>query len=177
MTGPENGGEVPVPLLGPIPVPVPCCGSGVTATIEFGHRSGLLRDFDGRHGLWYDFLHLNGDFDAMPADFNPDVLPAASRYDAEGLTRREGGRPKIVLHGANVVQYLARLEGQQLVEHPFHGFQGERTGRKVQVPCGGDDIRALARMKDERVPIGADDGGQQRVYKRHSSPTGISRSP
>ncbi len=70
----------------------------------------------------------------MPADFNPDVLAAASRDDAEGLTGREGVGPKIVLHGANFVEHLARLEGQQLVEHPFHGFQGERTGRKVHVP-------------------------------------------
>ena len=67
----------------------------------------------------------------MPADLNPDVVAAARRNDAEGLARREGGRAEVVLHRADLVERLARLGRQQLVEHPFHGVQGERARREL----------------------------------------------
>ena len=82
-----------------------------------------------------------------------------------------------MLHGADFVERLARLGWQQLVEHPFHRVQGERARRKLFLAGGSDDVGALARMKDERVSIGANDCGQQRGYERHSSPKGVSRSP
>ena len=86
---------------------------------------------------------------AMPANFNPDVLAAASRHDAEGLARRESGRTKLVLHGADFVERLARLGGQQLVEHPFHRLQGERARRQLQLAGRSDPFRLVGEAAGE----------------------------
>ena len=122
---------------GSVPARVP---RAVDNRNQFGLRLELLRHFYDwlRLGLQCDGRNLNGRFDlnrlAMPANFNPDVVAAARRHDAEGLARREGGSAKvakIVLHRAHLVERLARLGRQQLVEHPFHGVQGERARRKL----------------------------------------------
>ena len=97
----------------------------------------------------------------MPSDFNPDVVAAASGDDAEALAWCEArGHSEVVLHGADVVERLARFGRQQLVEHPFHRVEGERARCQLELARGSDHVRAFARMEDESVPIGANDRGQ-----------------
>ena len=87
----------------------------------------------------------------MPANFNPDVVSAASRDDAEGLATREAWRCEIVLYRSDVVEGLTRLRRKQLVEHPLYGIERERARCQLQLPRRRDDVWTLTRMKDEGV--------------------------
>src|SRR5690349_5337981 len=106
----------------------------------------------------------------MTADFDPDVVATAGRHHAEGLARREARRREIVLHSADLVQRLTRLGRQQLVEHALDRVERERARSKLELPCRRDDVGTLPRVEDERVSVGTNDGGQQRLYEGHSSP-------
>jgi hypothetical protein len=132
----------------------------------------LSRDFDNRlrHGLGFDPHILNGFTDngfvdpsrvLMPADFNPQVFPAARGDDAETLAGSERGKPEVVLDGADVVERLTRLDRQQLVEHPFDCIERKGTRRELYLARRSDNVRTLARMKDERVSVCPNNGGEE----------------
>ena len=96
----------------------------------------------------------------MATNLYPDVITAASGDDAEALPWSERGGSQVVLHRTHFIERLARLERQQLAEHSFHRVERQCARRELRLACRGDDVRALTRVKDERVSIRANDGGQ-----------------
>ena len=108
----------------------------------------------------------------MPAYFNPYVVAATGRNDAEAVTGRERGRAKVALHCADLPERVPCVGRQQLVEHPFDRVEGEGPRRELQLTGGRDDVRALAGVQDQRVSIRTNDGCQQRGYERHNLSTG-----
>jgi hypothetical protein len=68
---------------------------------------------------------------AMATNLYPDVITAASGDDAEALVWSERGSCKIVLHRTDFIERLARLEGEQLVEHAFHRVQRKGARREL----------------------------------------------
>ena len=82
-----------------------------------------------------------------------------------------------MLNRSKLVERLAGIGREQLVQHAPDCVQRQRTGRKLQLASRRHDVRALAGMEDERVSIGANNGGQERIYERHNFPKGVSRSP
>ena len=67
----------------------------------------------------------------MATNLYPDVITAASGDDTEALPWSECGGSELVLHRADFIERLARLERQQLVEHSFHRVQRQGARREL----------------------------------------------
>ena len=134
-------------------------------------RLGLRRQFRlGRRlrlcdRLRFHWLRRRNDL-AMPANFDPDVVAAARGNHREAFFRH-GGRRKLVLHSAKLVERTPRVAGQQLTKHADHGVEREHAGSDLGLPGRGHDVRPLASVQHQRVAVDANDCGEERVYERH----------
>src|SRR5688572_14602421 len=104
----------------------------------------------------------------MATNLDPDIVAAARRDGGEPFVREDSRDRQVVLNRAEVVERLSRLRRQQLGDHPGHRLESQRTRGNLGLSGWRNDIRALARMEDERVTVRTNNRGQERGYERHN---------
>jgi hypothetical protein len=109
----------------------------------------------------------------VPAQFDPDVVATARRYDRETIARRGRAFVEFVFDRAHLAQRAQRVGREQLRQHALHGAEAEALLRELDWTAGGNDIRLLAHVQDEGITVTADDCGQERIYERHWCRAGL----
>jgi hypothetical protein len=72
-----------------------------------------------------------------------------------------------VLDRTEFFQRFLRCRGNQLAQNPSDGLERKRPRRQLDLTRSRNHIRTLSDMQDERVAVGADDGGQQGFDEGH----------
>ena len=98
----------------------------------------------------------------MPPDLNPEVIAAAGRHDAEGLTgRKPPARPNSYCTAPMSSSDWRASAGSNSLSIPLTASRVSARDASSELAGGSDEIRTFTRVKDERVSVRANDGGQQ----------------
>jgi hypothetical protein len=97
----------------------------------------------------------------MTANFHPDVVAASRRDNRKPLVRDRRERVEFLLDSAELCEGLLRSWRNQLPKNPRNRFEGQRARRQLHLSGRRNNVRTLANMQDERVPISTNNGGQQ----------------
>ena len=129
-----------------------------------GHGRGLCQFRRGHRG--------RGAQPPVPADLDPDVVPATGCNDGEAVGACGRAADQLMLHGAHLAERAQRIGAEHLREQALHGAESEALTGQLDRPGRGHDVGLFSHVEHQGVAITAHDGGQKRVDQRHGYNTG-----